>query len=89
MNLIILYVYLVLTQIEEEFYMTTINKLEQALAGSEGLASQLKTFALDTDDKQAKQMFNQLATTMENTAQSIKSRVDYVKSEEPQYNQPQ
>ncbi|MBF8983258.1 DUF1657 domain-containing protein [Lutibacter sp. B2] len=69
--------------------MTTINKLEQALAGSEGLASQLKTFALDTDDKQAKQMFNQLSTTMDNAAKTLKSRVDYVKSEEPQYNQPQ
>lgn len=69
--------------------MTTVNKLEQALAGAKGLASQLKTFALDTDDQQAKQMFNQLSTTMENATQTIQSRLDYVKNEEPQYNQQQ
>lgn len=69
--------------------MTTANKLEQALAGAKGLASQLKTFGLDTDDQQAKQMFNQLATTMENTSQSLQSRLDFVKAEEPQYRQQQ
>ena len=67
--------------------MSTINKLEQALAGAKGLASQFKTFSLDTDDQNAKQMFNQLAQTAENMAQQVESRVDYVKSEEPQYRQ--
>lgn len=67
--------------------MTTVNKLEQALAGAEGLASQLKTFSMDTDDQQAKQMFKQLATTMETTSQTLKSRLDFVKNEEPQYRQ--
>lgn len=67
--------------------MTTINKLEQALTSAQGLASQLKTFSMDTDDQQAKQMFKQLAQTTENTAQSIQSRVNYVKEQEPQYRQ--
>ncbi|WP_129597873.1 DUF1657 domain-containing protein [Anaerophilus nitritogenes] len=69
--------------------MTTINKLEQTLASAKGLAADLKTFSLDTDDQQAKQMFNQLSTTMENAVQTIQSRVNYVSSEEPQYNQQQ
>ncbi|WP_053956012.1 DUF1657 domain-containing protein [Inediibacterium massiliense] len=69
--------------------MTTINKLEQTLASAKGLAADLKTFSLDTDDQQAKQMFNQLSTTMENAVQTIQSRVNYVKTEEPQYNQQQ
>ncbi|MCT4606859.1 MAG: DUF1657 domain-containing protein [Marinisporobacter sp.] len=69
--------------------MTTINKLEQALAGTKGLSAQFKTFSMDTDDQQAKQMFNQLATTLENAAQTLEGRVDFVKNEEPQYNQQQ
>ncbi|SHG96773.1 DUF1657 domain-containing protein [Tepidibacter thalassicus] len=69
--------------------MSTINKLEQALAGAKGLAAQLKTFSLDTDDKNAKQMFTQLSTTAENIVQQLQARVDYVKSEEPQYTQQQ
>ncbi|CAH2212466.1 DUF1657 domain-containing protein [Tepidibacter aestuarii] len=69
--------------------MSTINKLEQALAGSKGLASQFKTFALDTDDQNAKQMFNQLSQSAENMAQQLQGRVEYVKNEEPQYRQEQ
>ena len=67
--------------------MTTINKLEQALAGCKGLASQCKTFSLDTDDQQAKQMFSQLSSQLENISQTLQSRVSYVQSEEPQYAQ--
>lgn len=69
--------------------MTTGNKLEQALAGAKGLAADLKTFALDTDDQQAQQMFNQLSTTMEDTVQMLQGRVDYVQNQEPQYKQQQ
>lgn len=69
--------------------MSTINKLEQALAGTKGLASQFKTFALDTDDQNAKQMFNQLSQNAEDMAQQVQGRVEFVKNEEPQYRQEQ
>ncbi|WP_099191309.1 DUF1657 domain-containing protein [Tepidibacter mesophilus] len=69
--------------------MSTINKLEQALAGAKGLASQFKTFSLDTDDQNAKQMFNQLSQNAEDMAQQLQGRVEYVKNEEPQYRQQQ
>lgn len=65
--------------------MTTVNKLEKALTSAQGLATQLKTFSMDTDNQQAKEMFKQLAQTTENTAQTLQSRLDFVKSEEPQY----
>jgi len=65
--------------------MTTANKLQQALTSAQGLAVQLKTFSMDTNDQQSKQMFNQLAQTTENVAQTLQSRLDFVKSEEPQY----
>ncbi len=66
--------------------MSTINKLEQALAGAQSLASQMKTFSMDTDNQEAKQMFQQLATNADNMVQTIQSRVNFVKEEEPQYN---
>lgn len=46
----------------------------------------MKTFSLDTDNQEAKQMFNQLASTMEGVEQQLKVRLDFVKQEEPQYN---
>lgn len=65
--------------------MTTVNKLEKALTSAQGLATELKTFSMDTNDQQAKQTFKQLAQTTENIAQTLQSRLDFVKSEEPQY----
>ncbi|HAK43301.1 MAG TPA: hypothetical protein DCM59_12115 [Clostridium sp.] len=67
--------------------MPTGTKLETALASVKGLAADMKTFSLDTDNQEAKQMFNQLASTMENVQQTLQARVDFVKQEEPQYNQ--
>ncbi|MTI48890.1 DUF1657 domain-containing protein [Sporosalibacterium faouarense] len=69
--------------------MTTINKLEKALASAKGLAADFKTFSMDTDDKNAQQMFNMLSTNADNIAQTLQNRVNFVKSEEPQYNQQQ
>lgn len=66
--------------------MPTGTKLETALASAKGLAADMKTFSLDTDNQEAKQMFNQLASTMDNVAQTIQARCDFVKQEEPQYN---
>jgi hypothetical protein len=65
--------------------MTTANKLEKALTSAQGLATDLKTFSMDTNDQQAKQTFKQLAQTTENIAQTLQSRLNFVKSEEPQY----
>ena len=67
--------------------MPTGTKLETALSSAKGLAADMKTFSLDTDNQEAKQMFNQLATTMEGVEQQLKARLDFVKQEEPQYNQ--
>ncbi|MBS4539508.1 DUF1657 domain-containing protein [Clostridium sp. D2Q-11] len=69
--------------------MTTINKLEKALSSAKGLSADLKTFSMDTNDQNAKQMFNMLSTNAENMAQMLQNRVNYVKNEEPQYNQQQ
>lgn len=66
--------------------MPTGTKLETALSSAKGLAADMKTFSLDTDNQEAKKMFDQLATTMESVEQSLQSRLDFVKQQEPQYN---
>ncbi|MBU5591306.1 DUF1657 domain-containing protein [Clostridium sp. MSJ-4] len=66
--------------------MPTGTKLETALASAKGLAADMKTFSLDTDNQEAQQMFNQLSNTMEGVQQTLQSRLDFVKQEEPQYN---
>lgn len=65
--------------------MTTANKLEKALTSAQGLATDLKTFSMDTNDQQAKQTFKQLAQATENIAQTLENRLNFVKTEEPQY----
>jgi hypothetical protein len=67
--------------------LPTGTKLEKALADAKGLASDLKTFYLDSENQEVKQMFNQLSCTMENVAQTIQTRLDYIKQIETQYKQ--
>ncbi|WP_291565473.1 MULTISPECIES: DUF1657 domain-containing protein [unclassified Clostridium] len=67
--------------------MPTGTKLETALSSAKSLAADMKTFSLDTDNQEAKKMFNQLANTMESVEQALQSRLDFVKQEEPQYNE--
>ncbi|AKC62288.1 DUF1657 domain-containing protein [Clostridium sporogenes] len=69
--------------------MATGNKLEKALADAKGLSADLKTFSLDTNDQNAKQMFNMLSTNAESIAETLQNRLNFVKSEEPQYNENQ
>lgn len=64
--------------------MTVKNKLETALASAKGLAADLKTFSLDTDDQNAKQMFETLSTDAESMAQMIENRFNYLSGVTPQ-----
>lgn len=67
--------------------MTIASQVAQCLANIEGASANLKTFALQTQDQQAKQMFQQLGQTMYHSAQQLKGRLDYIMQQEPQYQQ--
>ncbi|MFO7263431.1 MAG: hypothetical protein A6D91_02795 [Bacillaceae bacterium G1] len=67
--------------------MTIGTKMQQTIASAESVKANLKTFALETQDQQAKQMYQQLAQTMENVVSSLQSRMNYIEQEEPQYRQ--
>ncbi|MDK2822489.1 MAG: hypothetical protein PWQ67_876 [Clostridia bacterium] len=65
--------------------MTIGNKMHQTLASLEGAKANMKTFALETEDKTAKQMFAQYAQQLDSICQGISSRCNYIEQQEPQY----
>jgi len=65
--------------------LTVGDKMHQTLASLEGAAANLKTFALETNDQNAKQMYNDLSGQVETISNSLKGRVNYVEQQEPQY----
>ncbi|MDF2571165.1 MAG: hypothetical protein K0R55_2769 [Sporomusa sp.] len=67
--------------------MTVGTQMTQAIATVQSAAASMKTFSLETQDQQAKQTFEQLATTLDNAIETLKSRQKYVQSQEPQYKQ--
>ncbi|GIM47338.1 hypothetical protein DNHGIG_28870 [Collibacillus ludicampi] len=66
--------------------MTVGTKLHQTLASCESAAASFKSFALDTENQQAKQMFSQLAQTMEQQIVTpLRNRINQMEQQEPQY----
>ena len=65
--------------------MTVGTQMTQAIATIQSAASSMKTFSLETQDKQAKQTFEQLAMTLDNAVDTLKNRQKYVENQEPQY----
>jgi hypothetical protein len=65
--------------------MTVGTKMHQTLATLESAKANLKTFALETEDKTAKKMFAEYSQQLESICQGMKARCDYIEQEEPQY----
>lgn len=66
--------------------MTIGQKMMQTLASIEGAAANVRTFALDTQDKNAQQMFNDLGGQLDNVCDALRGRANYIQDQEPQYN---
>ena len=67
--------------------MTVETQMQQAIAGIQSAAVTMKTFALETQDEQAKQTFQQIADNLENALEQLKGRQQYIQQQEPQYRQ--
>ncbi len=65
--------------------MTIGTQMHQTLTSLEGAVADLKTYALQTDDKNAKKQFTDYANQLDSIAQGLKGRVNYLESQEPQY----
>ncbi|MBJ8149471.1 MULTISPECIES: DUF1657 domain-containing protein [Bacillus cereus group] len=67
--------------------MTVITKLKQTISGLKSAQVSLEGFVLDTDNQQAKQLYQNAAQQAQTIIDSLEPRVQEVQQEEPQYNQ--
>jgi hypothetical protein len=67
--------------------MTVGTQMQQAIAGIQSAAATMKTFALETEDKQAKQDFEQIGQQLDTALQCLQQRQQYIEAQEPQYKQ--
>lgn len=67
--------------------MTVGTQMQQTIANCESALASLKTFALETQDQNAKQMFQNLAQQQQNIVDNLNARLQYIQEEEPQYKQ--
>ncbi|MEQ8153912.1 MAG: DUF1657 domain-containing protein [Clostridiaceae bacterium] len=65
--------------------MTVGTQMQQVIAGVESAAASMKTFALQTQDQSAKQDFQQLAKTFEDSLKVLEGRKKFIEEQEPQY----
>ncbi len=65
--------------------MTVGTQMQQTVASSESVLASLKSFALETNDQNAKQMFQQLAEQQQSIVENLNTRLQYIQQEEPQY----
>ncbi len=65
--------------------MTVGTQMQQTVASCESALASLKSFALETNDQNAKQMFQQLAEQQQSIVENLNTRLQYIQQEEPQY----
>ena len=65
--------------------MTVSAQVKQAVAGLKGAQASFETFALQTEDQKAKQMYTQAAQQTQSIVDSLQPRVQQIEKEEPQY----
>lgn len=67
--------------------MTVGTQIQQAIASIQSASASMKTFALETQDKDAKKDFQSIANDLDNALQTLKGRQQYIETQEPQYKQ--
>lgn len=67
--------------------MTVITQVKQTLAGLKSAHASLETFALGTDDKSAKELYQNAANQTQAIIDTLEPRIQHIQQEEPQYNQ--
>jgi hypothetical protein len=67
--------------------VTVAAKFKQTIAGLKSAQASLETFALDTENEQAKQLFQQAAQQTQQVVDGLEPRLQQIEQEEPQYKQ--
>ncbi|MFB6467106.1 DUF1657 domain-containing protein [Cytobacillus sp. Hz8] len=67
--------------------MTVGSQVKQTIAGLKSAQANFETFALGTENKNAKQIYQQAAKQTQSIIDSIQPRLQEIEQEEPQYKQ--
>ena len=67
--------------------MTVISQVRQAVAGLKSAQASFEQFALQTEDQQAKKLYQDAAQQTNAILQNVEQRVQEIEKEEPQYKQ--
>jgi len=67
--------------------VTIISQVKQTLAGLKSAQASFETFALGTDNQQAKQLYQDAAKQTQQLVDSLSARVQQIEQKEPQYKQ--
>lgn len=65
--------------------MTVVNDIKTVLAGLKGAQASFETFALSTDNQQAKALYQDAAIKTQAIVDSVEPRLLEIQQEEPQY----
>ncbi|QHS23650.1 DUF1657 domain-containing protein [Virgibacillus sp. MSP4-1] len=65
--------------------MTVSAQVKQTVAGLKSAQASLEQFALQTQDQQAKQLYNNAAQQTQTLVQTLEPRVQQIEQEEPEY----
>lgn len=67
--------------------MTVGTQVKQAMAGLKSAQASFETFALATDNQEAKKLYQDCAQQTQTIIDSVEPRLQQILQEEPQYNQ--
>lgn len=67
--------------------LTVITNVKTTLASLKGAQANFETFALSTDNQQAKTLYQDAAKQTQSIIDSISPRLQEIQQEEPQYNE--
>ncbi|GAA0440498.1 DUF1657 domain-containing protein [Lentibacillus halophilus] len=65
--------------------MTVATQVKQTVAGLKSAQASFEQFALETENKQAKKLYESAAQQTQTILQSVEPRVQQIEQEEPQY----
>ena len=65
--------------------MTVASQVKQTLAGLKSAQASLETFALQTQNQQAKQLYTNAARQAKAIVDTLEPRIGEIEKEEPQY----
>jgi len=67
--------------------MTVVKQVKTTLAGLKSAQASFETFALGTENQQAKSLYENAAKQTQSVIDSIEPRLQEIEAEEPQYKQ--